>query len=194
MYDGRQMEVVPMKTLVEFVKLLEGEFDNREQFQDKQQKKDINFPFAQHRNTVINANIKHLPVAFEGIFLLEESNYASNGKSHASPHLFLFEEVEEGIKLTSYEMPSGYDASTFTYEHLSSLNYEELKVSSKFTPALYQYHDGVWEGGSESMFTPVLKFTLHETFSADRLEVSESMEMNGKRTFGFDDPIIYKRK
>ena len=44
------------------------------------------------------------------------------------------------------------------------------------------------------MFTPVLKFTLHETFSADRLEVSESMEMNGKRTFGFDDPIIYKRK
>ena len=74
------------------------------------------------------------------------------------------------------------------------MNYEELKVSSKFTPALYQYHDGVWEGGSESMFTPVLKFTLHETFSADRLEVSESMEMNGKRTFGFDDPIIYKRK
>lgn len=44
------------------------------------------------------------------------------------------------------------------------------------------------------MFTPTLKFTLHEVFSNDRLEVYETMEMNGKRTFGFDDPIIYKRK
>lgn len=182
-----------MKTLLEFVKLLEGEFDNREQYEEKQEK-NMDFPFANHRNTIINTSIKHLPLDFKGIFLLEESEYTNNGKSHASPHLFLFEEVEEGIKLTSYEMPSGYDASTFTYDHLTPLDYKELKVSAKFTPALYQYHDGVWEGGSESMFSPVLKFTLHETFSADQLVVYESMEMNGKRTFGFDDPIIYKRK
>ena len=25
------------------------------------------------------------------------------------------------------------------------------------------------------------------------LEVSESMEVNGKKTFGYDEPIIYKR-
>ena len=25
------------------------------------------------------------------------------------------------------------------------------------------------------------------------MEVSESMEINGKRTFGYDDPIVYKR-
>ena len=53
--------------------------------------------------------------------------------------------------------------------------------------------NGVWEGGSVSMFTPVLKFTLFERFSKDCLEVTESMEMNGKRTFGFDEPIRYKR-
>ena len=29
--------------------------------------------------------------------------------------------------------------------------------------------------------------------SDSHLEVSESMEVNGKRTFGYDDPIIYKR-
>ena len=34
---------------------------------------------------------------------------------------------------------------------------------------------------------------LWERFSEDCLEVSESMEMNGKRTFGYDDPILYKR-
>ena len=41
------------------------------------------------------------------------------------------------------------------------------------------------------MFSPVLKFTLFERFSREQLEVSESMEVNGRRTFGFDEPIIY---
>ena len=48
-------------------------------------------------------------------------------------------------------------------------------------------------GGSESMFSPVMKFTLFERFFPDRLEVSESMEREGKRVFGYDVPLIYKR-
>ena len=51
----------------------------------------------------------------------------------------------------------------------------------------------MWEGGSVSMFSPVLKFTLFERFSSQCLEVSESMEVNGKKTFGYDEPILYKR-
>ena len=42
-------------------------------------------------------------------------------------------------------------------------------------------------------FTPALKFTLFERFSSEMLEVSETMEMNGKRTFGYDVPILYRR-
>lgn len=190
----RNMEVIPMKTLNAFVKLVEGEFDNKEQFEEKQRQKDMDFPYATHRNTIINDRIQGLPADFQGIFLLEESYYTSNGRTHASPHLFLFEEVEEGIQLISYEMPHGYDASTLTAENLTTLDYPLLNRSSKFTPAVYKKHKETWEGGSVSMFTPTLKFTLHEVFSNDRLEVYETMEMNGKRTFGFDDPIIYKRK
>ena len=44
------------------------------------------------------------------------------------------------------------------------------------------------------MFTPVLKFTLWERFSEAGLEVQETMEVNGKRTFGYDAPIRYQRK
>jgi len=51
----------------------------------------------------------------------------------------------------------------------------------------------VWEGGSVSMFSPVLKFTLYERFSQESLEVAETMEVNGKRTFGYDVPIVYRR-
>ena len=41
-------------------------------------------------------------------------------------------------------------------------DYAGLRPSAKFTPAVYRRNNGVWEGGSESMFTPVLKFTLFE--------------------------------
>ena len=58
---------------------------------------------------------------------------------------------------------------------------------------LYHEKDGIWEGGSTSQFSPVMTFKLGEKFSNNFLEVSESMEVNGKRTFGYDEPIIYKR-
>ena len=98
------------------------------------------------------------------------------------------------MKLSSYEMPQGYTAETLTYDRLDAVDYASLVPSAKFTPAIYHRKDGVWEGGSVSMFTPVLKFTLWERFSEAELEVQETMEVNGKRTFGYDAPIRYQRK
>ena len=108
-------------------------------------------------------------------------------------HIFLFTEEKEGILLSSYEIPAGADKNTFTYDSMLPVEYSELKKSEKFTPALYVENDGIWEGGSTSQFTPVMKFKLWERFSETGLEVAESMEVNGKRTFGYDVPILYKR-
>ena len=102
-------------------------------------------------------------------------------------------EIEQGILLSSYEIPKGEDKNTFSYDSMKNVNYSKLEKSEKFNPALYHEKDHVWEGGSTSQFTPVMKFRLWERFSEECLEVSESMEINGKRTFGYDDPIIYKR-
>lgn len=181
-----------MNALQELVGLLTGHFDNQAQFQEKEQAGE-NFPYARHVNTVCNENITNLPADFAGLFVVEESYYTVGGSTHASPHLFLFTQEGEGVKLTSYEVPQGYDKNTFTYEQLGEVDYAQLKVSEKFTPAIYQKRDGVWEGGSVSMFSPVLKFTLFERFSPEVLEVTEHMEVNGKRTFGYDEPILYKR-
>lgn len=183
-----------MGKLNEFIGILSGEFDNSEQFGELRKRGVENFPFAKHINTVCNNKIADLPEDFEGIFLVEESYYTLGEQTHASAHLFLFTEDQEGIKLVSYEIPEGYNKSDFTYGKLGFVEYSELKVSEKFTPAVYSLKNGVWEGGSVSMFSPVLKFTLFERFSDEMLEVSETMEVNGKRTFGYDDPIIYKRK
>lgn len=183
-----------MSKLNDFIELLTGTFDNAQQYEERKEKGETTFPYAEHVNTICNDKIRNLPEDFAGLFLVEESYYTTNGKTHGSPHLFLFTEETEGILLTSYEVPEGYDKATFTYEAMGMVDYASLKRSEKFTPALYRLKDGVWEGGSESMFTPVLKFTLFERFSEEKLEVSESMEMNGKRTFGYDEPIIYRRK
>ena len=85
------------------------------------------------------------------------------------------------------------DKNTFSYDSMKNVDYSKLKKSEKFTPALYHENGGVWEGGSTIRFSPVMTFKLWEKFSDSCLEVSESMEVNGKRTFGYDVPIIYKR-
>jgi len=143
-----------MKT-EEFVKLMTGHFDNKEQFTEMKAAGKI-FPYAQHVNTVCNDKINNIPEDFHGIFIVEDKN-------------------------------------TFSYDSMKNVDYSKLKKSEKFTPALYHENGGVWEGGSTSRFSPVMTFKLWERFSDSCLEVSESMEVNGKRTFGYDAPIIYKR-
>lgn len=182
-----------MSQLQQFMELLIGNFDNEEQYSELKDNYS-DFPYAEHINTVCNNKIKNLPDDFQGKFLVEESYYTTSKGKHASSHLFLFTEEKDGILLTSYDIPEGYNKNTFNYEELAVVDFQTLKPSSKFTPALYQLKDGIFEGGSVSMFTPVLKFTLFERFSPEWLEVSEIMELNGKRTFGYNVPIIYKRK
>ena len=181
-----------MSKLQDFMKLLTGNFDNREQWESLRET-NPDFPLARHVNTACNDKITGLPQGFSGEFMVEESYFTAKGTTHASNHLFLFTEGEGGIRLTSYEIPEGCDKSSFTYEAMKETDYSSLKPSQRFTPALYTEKDGVWEGGSISMFSPVLKFSLFERFSEEVLEVSESMEVNGKKTFGYDVPILYRR-
>ena len=165
-----------MRHLDAFLALLCGRFDNARQLEELKQTGGPALPYAEHVNTICNEKIAGLPADFPGKFVLEESYYTTDGRTHASPHLFL------------------QDGSPVSWETLPPMQWQDLEVSGKFTPALYTLHGGAWEGGSVSMFSPVLKFTLYERFSEEALEVTETMEMNGKRTFGFDVPIVYRRK
>ncbi|HBI93241.1 MAG TPA: hypothetical protein DDY58_12940 [Terrisporobacter glycolicus] len=53
--------------------------------------------------------------------------------------------------------------------------------------------NGVFTGESVSMVSPVSKFILKERVEDDILYVSEVFYEDNKKTFGFEDPIIYKR-
>ena len=79
--------------LDDFIGMMTGHFDNKEQF-DKMQAEGKTYPYAEHVNTICNDKIKNLPEDFNGKFVVEESYYETNGKRHASPHLFLIMETE----------------------------------------------------------------------------------------------------
>lgn len=109
-----------------FVKLMTGHFDNKEQFTEMKEDGKI-FPYAQHVNTVCNDKIKNIPEDFTGIFIVEESYYETDGRRHASPHLFLITDSDSGIILSSYEIPEGEDKNTFSYHSMKIVEYSELK-------------------------------------------------------------------
>ena len=159
-----------MMKLDNFINMMTGHFNNKEQF-DNMQREGKTYPYAEHINTICNEKILNLPKDFNGKFVVEESYYETNGKRHASPHLFLITEKEDGIVLYSYEIPEGEDKSTFSYDSMKNADYTELKKSEKFTPALYHEKDGIWEGGSTSRFSPVMTFKLLDMMN--QLSISE---------------------
>ena len=103
-----------MKLLGEFTAMLCGSFDNSVQLERFAAQGITGYPEARHVNTRINDHIDHLPEDFAGEFVLEESYYTVGGRTNAMPHLFLFTEEGDCVKLTSYEMPEGYTKDTFT--------------------------------------------------------------------------------
>ena len=99
--EAKGMDII-MK-LDNFIGMMTGHFDNKEQFNMMQTAGKI-YPYAKHVNTVCNDKINNIPQDFNGKFVVEESYYETNGNRHASPHLFLITENEDGILLSSYEM------------------------------------------------------------------------------------------
>lgn len=182
-----------MTRLSGFLEMIVGDFDNQKQY-DELSVNGVEFPYARHKNSLCNHKIKNLPNSFDKEFMIEESYYTIKDITKQAPHLFLFEEVGDKIKLTSYEIPKPYNKNNFTYDNVEELNFEEFELSKKFTPAFYEFDDGIWQGGSVSKFSETLTFTLFEKFSDKQLEVTEKMEVNGKKTFGYDQPILYERK
>ena len=108
------LEVKIMMKLDNFINMMTGHFNNKEQF-DNMQREGKTYPYAEHINTICNEKILNLPKDFNGKFVVEESYYETNGKRHASPHLFLITEKEDGIVLYSYEIPEGEDKSTLPF-------------------------------------------------------------------------------
>ena len=67
-----------MMKLDNFIGMMTGRFDNKEQFNMMQATGKI-YPYAKHVNTVCNDKINNIPQDFNGKFVVEESYYETNG-------------------------------------------------------------------------------------------------------------------
>ena len=63
-----------MMKLDNFVGMMTGHFDNKDQFK-KMQAEGKTYPYAEHVNTICNDKINNLPEDFKGKFVVEESCY-----------------------------------------------------------------------------------------------------------------------
>lgn len=182
-----------------FKKVIQGRFNNLEQVEREKTNDKIVHPIAKHINKICNDKIENLPKDFKGIFVIEESYYTDvkTDKTNILPHLFLFEETENGqVKLISYEIPKSISKKDFTNSNESlKMDYNELEVSTKFTPMVYEYRENEgFYGKSFSDFGRGITFLLEETLSENKFEVNEIMKRGDQVLVGFDEPIIYIRE
>ena len=184
-----------MNVLEVFVENLCGNFNNDEQIRKQEEKGNVTHPKATHINGVCNSKIKNLPKDFNGYFVIEESYYDQGGRQNILPHLFLFTLNEDNkVVLESYELPNNISKEDFRNNNENLImDYNELVKSEKFNPMIYNEDNGIFTGESTSMFSPVTKFVLKEKIENNTLYVSEVFYKNDNKTFGFEDPIIYKK-
>lgn len=182
-----------------FKKVISGKFNNLEQIEKEKKEGKIVHPIAKHINGICNDKIKNLPENFEGIFVIQESYYTSldTNRTNALPHLFLFEETNDGkVKLISYEIPKDIKKQDFTNSNEDLvMDYNELEVSEKFTPMIYDYIESVgFKGRSFSHFSADTTFLLEQTLSENKLEVNEVLKKGDRILVGFESPIMYDRE
>lgn len=184
-----------MYILETFVQNLCGEFNNDEQIKRQGESGKITHPHASHINGICNNKIKNLPENFKGYFVIEESYYEQSGRKNFLPHLFLLTLGKNNkVVLESYEIPETISHKDFRNNNQSlKMDYNKLKKSEKFNPMIYDEENGVFTGESVSMFSPITKFILKERIEDNILYISEVFYEDNKKTFGFEDPIIYKR-
>lgn len=186
-----------MQILETFVQNLCGEFNNYEQITEQAQDGIVTHPKASHKNGICNNKIKNLPKNFKGYFVIEESYYEQNCKKNALSHLFLFTlNKDNKVVLESYKIPEVLSIKDFRNNNANlRMDYRKLKKSENFNPIIYDYDEenGVFTGESVSQFSPMTKFILKERIENDILYVSQVFYKGDKKTFGFEDPIIYKR-
>ena len=183
-----------MRQIERILEYLCGEFDNDQQLEQMGAYAE-QFPFCRHKNTLCNDKIKNLPANFSGYFVLEESDYYLGDNANILPHLFLFTEDQSGnVVLTSYNQPGRYSHEDFRYTDALQLDFKELTPSPRFSPITYHWDGTAFAGESVSQFSPILRFTLKERIGPDILEVQEIFERDGQCTFGYDQPILYRRR
>jgi hypothetical protein len=185
-----------LKAIDVFQTYIVGDFDNAEQVAEEYNKGKQSHPYAKHVNRIANEKIKNLPSSLNGFYLLEESYYLYPNQKDTlvKPYLFFFEAVDDKtVRLHSIQLPKKLDIKEIKNNNANLFfEYDSLKTSPTFQPANYSWSEKGFYIKAPNEF-PNGSFTLEETISKDKLEVMETLIIDGKKLTPYDTPIIYLR-
>jgi hypothetical protein len=174
-----------------------GDFDNAEQVEAERKAGQQIHPLAKHVNRLADTKIKNLPPQYRGFYVLEESYYDfPNKPTDVKPYLFWFEPTDnQGVKLHSMQLPANLDKKDIRNDNPNlSFDYNDLKESPTFTPAIYTRTDKGFYINHIVNLPNNMTFTLEETIAATSLTVMESLKKDGKLLTPYTTPLLYKRK
>ena len=185
-----------MEKLNKFISYIEGTFNNDNQIKEEESlNKKIRTPNAKHIIKVCNDKIVNLPEDFKGYFTIDETYYNNGEKETSLHHLFLYTLNEDNnVVLTSYELPSNIEYKDFINSNdKMEINYNNLKLSDKFNPIVFEDREEYFLAESKTNFSPEIIFTAIEKVYNGRMYVTEIFKKDGVIVSGSEEPIIYDR-
>lgn len=179
----------------EFMEMLCGTFDNKEQVRKEAAEGNPIHPMARHIIGACNQKMINLPKDFVGQFVIEESYFDLGTQQIDKHYLFLYEMTSGNqVCLSSYNIPENLSKETFTNANaLITIDYAALEISPRFSPLILESVGDAFVGENVSKFSEehIFKFRLEVT--KDALYVTEILEKDGACVAGYYEPIIYKR-
>lgn len=185
-----------MEKLQRFMKYLSGYFNNEKQLKDEEEATgEVKTPVAKHIVGICNDKIKNLPKDFDGYFTIDETYYNHGEHVTALHHLFLYTLNENNnVVLTSYELPSYINYNDFINSNDELvIDYDNLELSKKFTPIVFEEKEEYFLAESESEFADGVIFTAIEKLYDGKLHMTEIFRKDGKIVSGSEEPIKYEK-
>lgn len=186
-----------IKPLELFKTYIQGDLDNRQQVEAERKAGKQIHPYAKHVNRLADDKIRNKPANYEGFCILEESYYVYPDKPQdtiVKPYLFWFKEEDGRVKLHSMQLPKELAAKDIRNDNSNlSFDYNELKLSPSFKPALYTFDASTQRFSIKAPNEfPGGSFTLEETIGKDMFLVMETLVRDGKQITPYSTPIEYR--
>lgn len=180
---------------MEIIRMLSGIFTNEEQIRKEDMEGKRVHPAAKHIITPCGHMISNIPEGLRNGFVIEESYFDLGDRVIDKHYLFLYEEVGvRTVRLTSFNLPKNIEFGKFIggNDHIR-MDFRDLEVSPRFEPLLLNKNNGEYFGENVSSFGPGKIFRFSLRVSEEGFEVKELLEADGKKSAGYDTPVVYKR-
>ena len=180
---------------MEIIRMLSGIFTNEEQIRKEDMEGKRVHPPAEHIITPCGHMISNIPEGLRNGFVIEESYFDLGDRVIDKHYLFLYEEAgARTVRLTSFNLPENIEFGKFIGSNDSlRMDFRDLKVSPRFEPLLLNKNNGEYFGENVSSFGPGKIFRFSLRVSEEGFEVKELLEADGKKSAGYDTPVVYKR-